>query len=150
MPRAHENYGQSRARKTWKPIRACDPWDARTNLNLLRCCGHMQTGGLRIFYGFSTVFWRRGHRAWEHPYDHCTWSVWVPVMAVYLLHFHWRLLGVPPRQMLLLQDGTQQQPLLHPFLLASSSASLSLVPLLWCGSTDYDFGNVFETDALAV
>ena len=40
---------------TWKPIRACDPWDARTKLNLLRCSGHMQTGGVRVFYGDSTV-----------------------------------------------------------------------------------------------
>ena len=58
MPRSHENYGQSRylrSRTTWKPIRACDPWDARTKLNLLRCSGHMQTGGVRGFYGVSTV-----------------------------------------------------------------------------------------------
>ena len=33
-------------------MRACDPWDARTKLNLLRCSGHMQTGGVRVFYGF--------------------------------------------------------------------------------------------------
>ena len=46
----HENYGQSRARKTWKSVWACDPWDARTNLNLLLCCGHMQTCGLRVFF----------------------------------------------------------------------------------------------------
>ena len=58
MPRSHENYGQSRqlrARTTWKPIRACDPWDARTKFNLLRCSGHMQTGDVRVFYGVSTV-----------------------------------------------------------------------------------------------
>ena len=39
---------------TWKPIRACDPWDAHTKLSLLRCSGHMQTGGVRVFYGVST------------------------------------------------------------------------------------------------
>ena len=55
--RSHENYGQSRqlrARKTWTPVRACGPWDARTKLNLLRYCGHMHTGGLRCFYVVST------------------------------------------------------------------------------------------------
>ena len=63
MPRSHENYGQSRqlrARKTWTPVRACGPWDARTKFNLLRYCGHIHTGGLRCFYGFTTMFWRRG------------------------------------------------------------------------------------------
>ena len=57
MPRSHENYGQSRqlwARKTWTPVRACGPWDARTKLNLLRFCGHMHTGGLQCFYVIST------------------------------------------------------------------------------------------------
>ena len=57
MPRSHENYGQSRqlrARKTWTPVRACGPWDARTKLNLLRYCGHMHTGGLWCFYVVST------------------------------------------------------------------------------------------------
>ena len=57
MPRSHENYGQSRqlrARKTWTPVRACGPWDTRTQLNLLRYCGHMHTGGLRCFYVVST------------------------------------------------------------------------------------------------
>ena len=33
----------------------CDPWDAHTKLTLLRCSGHMQTGGVRVFYGISTV-----------------------------------------------------------------------------------------------
>ena len=57
MPRSHENYGQSRqlrAHKTWTPVRARGPWDARTKLNLLRYCGHMHTGGLRSFYVVST------------------------------------------------------------------------------------------------
>ena len=88
-------YGQSRARKTWKPVRACDPWDARTNLNLLRCCGHMQTCGLRVFYDVLTKGSQEPVRlpygactdpygtcactvrtrvctvrVWEHPYDH--------------------------------------------------------------------------------
>ena len=47
--------GSLRARTTWKPIRACDPWYARTKLNLLRFSGHMQTGGVRVFYVVSTV-----------------------------------------------------------------------------------------------
>ena len=38
---------RARRRTSWKPILACDPWDARTKLNLLRCSGHMQTGGVR-------------------------------------------------------------------------------------------------------
>ena len=45
---------QLRARKTWTPVRACGPWDARSKLNLLRYCGHMHTGGLRCFYVVST------------------------------------------------------------------------------------------------
>ena len=36
-------------------VRACDPWDARTKLNLLGYSGHMQTGGVRVFYGVSTA-----------------------------------------------------------------------------------------------
>ena len=72
MPRSHENYGQSRqlrARKTWTPVRACGPWDARTKLNLLRYCGHMHTVFLRGFYGFTTMFWRRGR---NNPYGYRT------------------------------------------------------------------------------
>ena len=92
---------------SYGPIRLGNLWDSRTKLNLLRCCGHMHTGGLRGCYGFTTMFWRRGRknpygyrtvhvrvrtvhvralygpvRASEHPYDHCTWPVRVPVMAV--------------------------------------------------------------------
>ena len=91
----------------------CDPWDARTKLNLLRCSGHMQTGGVRVFYWFSTgslrcfgkwvartrtvhVRVRTVHvrapygpiRTWEHPYDHCTWPVrvrWWPRVYIRVL-----------------------------------------------------------------
>ena len=38
-----------------EPTCACDPWDAHRKLNLLRCSGHMQTGGVQVFYGVSTV-----------------------------------------------------------------------------------------------
>ena len=127
MPRSHENYGQSRqlrARKTWTPVRACGPWDARTKLNLLRYCGHMQTGGVRVFYGVSTVSRRcfgegvartrkvtvrlpygacmgpygacastvRTRTCLRTPvelYDHCTWPVRVPVMAVSAHTSYW-------------------------------------------------------------
>ena len=106
---------------TWKSICACHPCDARTKLNLLRCSGNMQTGGVRVFYGVSAISRRcsgegvartrtvtvrlpydyrtitirlpygacastvQTHTCLRTPvefYDHCTWPVRVPVMAV--------------------------------------------------------------------
>ena len=58
---------RSPARYRWTT--ACDPWDARTKLSLLPCSGHMQMGGVRVFYSFATMFWQRGCK---NPYGYRT------------------------------------------------------------------------------
>ena len=83
MPRSHENYGQSRM--TWKPIRACDPWDFLQFRDDALAKGSQEP--VRLPYGYcmgpygacaSTVWTHTCLRTPLEFYDHCTW----PVMAV--------------------------------------------------------------------
>ena len=81
MPRSHENQGSP---GSYGPVRLGNPFGC-VKLNLLRCCGHMQTGGVRVFYGFTTMFWRRGRK---NPYGYRTVHVrvrTVHVQAPYVL-----------------------------------------------------------------